>query len=93
MCEEWEQEEHRLQEQQEKEEREFEEAIKAERVRLEEERWQELEEIRRWDEAHQEWEKKLVEAAKLVPTDEDEEGLEVGPSNPKKRKLGEVISR
>ena len=87
-----EQEECRLQEQQEKEEQEFEEAIKAEQVRLEEERRRELEEIQWQDEAHREWERKLAEAAKIVPMDEDEE-LEAGPSNPKERKLGEVVSK
>ena len=34
-----------------------------------------------------------MEAAKIVPTDEDEEEPEMGPSNPKKRKLGEVVSK
>ena len=38
-----------------------------------------------------EWEKKLAEAAKIVPMDEDDEELEAGLSN-KKRKLGEVVS-
>ena len=40
---------------------------------------------------YKEWEKKLVEAAKIVPMDEDEE-LEAELSNPKKQKLGEVVS-
>ena len=81
-----------MQEQQEEEEHEFEEAIRAERVRLEEERRRELEEIRRRDEAYKEWEKKLAEAVKIVPIDEDDNETEAGPSNPKKRKLGEVVS-
>ena len=98
MREEQEWEERWLQEQQEEEEREFEEAIRVERVRLEEERRWELEEIQRrkeekeQEERHWEWEKKLVEAAKIVPMDEDDEELEAGPSNPKKRKLGEMVS-
>ena len=49
-------------------------------------------EERRWDEAYKEWEKKLAEAAKIVPMDEDDDETEAGPSNPKKRKLGEVVS-
>ena len=49
-------------------------------------------EERRWDEAYKEWEKKLAEAAKIVPMDEDDDETEAGPSKPKKRKLGEVVS-
>ena len=33
-----------------------------------------------------------MEVVKIVPMDEDDEEPEVGPSNPKKRKLGEVVS-
>ena len=37
--------------------------------------------------------RRIAEAAKIVPMDEDDEETEAGPSNPKKRKLGEVVSQ
>ena len=85
---EWEEKE--LQEQWECEERELEEMIQVEQVQLEEEKWWEEEEEQWQEEAHREWLQRLEEARQAL---EDDDELEAELSAPKKRKIGEVVSK